>query len=672
MSMKKALYLLTALSVGVNPIIIQASGTGTVAGAGARPAGARGIQEIQGKGKESPFEACKGVTLLSKAEYDKNIDAIKSCTQPGDVQVLLKDLEKSQDAIKGLAFLQEVGKRAAAHIDKQIPELEKIVSCFEKPETSGCHDLIQAERRKIGDVQPRLRQELALAEGGRPSQSEVGTWTVPTPKDRVNASLSKKALGLMGLYRADDIEPLTPEEMSEAVASIQRETDPLVSELGGEANSGLDQKVREVQMKHSMRYLELLQQAPVLTVIGKSRQSNEYLAKGYKQLLENAKNERKRIQEKIDQGALEVRDANFGIKAKMKRSEKERAKDMRELMLYTPVVEEVLASDPSRANCSTASSLLFMQEDAEARNSYIIMGGAIALGLASGGAGTVGVITGLALGPALGYGFRLHDQAKFDQAREGATSGVRTMKQVDDAEGQLLFGTALAPLDWFGVGVGALARRAVAVSAMKSAGLAEKDIEELFRLSRSADKKIADAAREKINEAVNKRIKSVFGDRNPSTEELELLDEMGKSGALSKDTEYAKNLLDTINRLGNRETQRNALRVAKASYAKLNPNSTTPEQFNAIRASVRFGREAGLWTNWREGLGGVTKTFDLAASKLETPAVAAIANVAAREAAAIDSALDDLMKDHPNFSKMLPEERLATRTQMRTCILGSK
>lgn len=509
---------------------------------GAWAAGVTDVTRVQLSA--SPFPACLGVKLLRAVDYEKDTRYWEGRCKSGEeaIQILPKDgalLSDLQRAVKSLSFLQEIGEKAMKRIDEKIRQTQKTLACFQtQPPSAECAALMKREIDSAYSNLDELRLELALSEGKDPSfvgrtRGTSGKLEFPPVSELVNSSLKKGYLGAVGVFRAEDTEPLSPGERHVAEDRMANEIEQL--HLQGRDVSRKFQIYQRIRATHKARYLERLQAAPVLTVLGKLPPKNDSEAirsrflKAYSELLKATKEERAKMAVALSHASL----PGPGVsREKHVQGDRERAKELLSFMAYAPIVDEVIQERVPRdpAVCALASALLQSHEDAEFRSDALktgtIIAGGVALTALSGGLGSlvlpemVPLVGGmalsaqtaaaLALGPGFGF-YTRHAAGKDLAAAKGAVAGgVKNAEAVDKADSAVVAGRLSAgTLDLVGVGffkaAGGVIFRSLAKNALTSEGVTAREAEKLIAQSRSKDTAAAQKAHARIVDSMKKQ-----------------------------------------------------------------------------------------------------------------------------------------------------------------------
>ncbi len=619
--------------------------------------------------EESSYSACKGVKFVSAKDYEKNQSYWNKRCNSGQesIQVLSSSgglFTDLQNATASLAFLQEVGDRAREVMDDKIAEAESIQKCFQESEAknSSCamirKDVVNAAYGNMDE----LRLELALSEGKGPSRSG-GKVAFPSAAEAVNSGLKKSYLGLVGVYRPDDMEGMSSGEKFVAEDKMANEIEQIQKKAKSEDEK--KQLFEAVRAAHKANYLMLLQKAPALTFIGKlpnrndEKAVNARFAKAYSELIEATKKERVRL-----------RTAQNALVYNGKGTDQTKAKELLSVMAYAPIVDEVIKEQKKKnpAVCALATSLSQSHESTETSKSLVTAGAMIAGGVAvsalSGGMGGIPLIGGmtisgqtaaaLALGPGLGYAMRVEARNDMSKAKGGVAAGVKNADAIDNADTNVVIGNAsMGTLDLIGTGAfkaaGGAVFKSFAKAALTSEGLAAEEAAKLIAASQGQGK-VAEQAREQIRGAMKKQI---FGTAEPSAEETAAYAAMEGKG-LAKSPESVRDFYARLGKLqkGERqETARNAVDMIK----NLNPakfETATEKELTDLNRQVvaiaRYGKVkdpkkiAAVFAEWdasaREGLASV---YDDAGKILKDPKFMSGKSLKERREAAFKQALEN-------------------------------
>jgi hypothetical protein len=254
---------------------------------------------------------------------------------------------------------------------------------------------------------------------------------------------------------------------------------------------------------------------------------------------------------------------------------------------------------------------------------------------------------------------------------------VGDIKDFEAARDQLILSAAMSPADLIGTGIylktaGAAAttlgmlvkkplERAALKSALRNKGMSEVAIEGLFKQVQSADPNVAAAAAKqlitetgadpaKVKFVRSAASKGLFLEQNPAAMK-EVLDEVKNGQVYTRAMEIMDNMNAAKINAGNRD------QALKAAIAGAEFGVTDPK------------RLAAIITDWDEGLDGLTKTYEIAAKKMNEPKIRGLASVEERQSAAFASALDELRAGNPEL-KAMPENQWAQmKENMMTCPL---
>lgn len=679
---------------------------------------------------QSPFRACKDVSLVNREIYDK--DQAKwdqKCRDNSSIQILPKTgffTTEIKDAADSLDFLQTVAEKVKATIDKNVEEKKEVLKCFQTqlyPDLANSEACIKTRKKEIDTAYenlPYVRQELALAEG---TLKPKGDGFNPE-SEWINPSLKKGFFGLKGVYRADDIAPLNESETEQTKAIIKKEMEPFLKQPQKDAEAAFAQ----IQMQHKEHYLSLLQDAPALVAIGSlperssasEQDLNKRFAKAYTTLIEEAKDAQENIHELIEKGAVAIKSD----------SDKESAaKKLLDFMAYEPVVEEVLSakikSNPKI--CALATSLLSSKEYSDTRGqlaeagALTVGGGLAAVGARSAGAkiatkspafakfmARLGLqsdaLTAVALGPAFGAYYRGKTHQELEQKRGGVATGVTSAQALDEAEGAEITGYLFAGLDWAGTGAftgiarlvtnDAAAKNLLKTAAsLKAHGLNEREIDKFMELANSPDPKVRAEARTKLAEAMKKipkdELKKALEKNTNDFFDGEELTATEKDGIKKlADAGYTNELKKSLQNLAARDRRRfldDTIEAFKKVNQDLYDNTGKPTAERAINAAIQFGhkkdpeRIAKILNEWKpkgdsseslKGIDGLTTVLRKASGKMSQPNYSGIADVEARQKKAFDDTLRELLEKDKKFTDMPKEKQEAQIKEMNSCYFG--
>lgn len=587
----------------------------------------------------------------------------------------------------------------------------------------SCEDSLDKVRKSFKEIGPELRTLISIsnATGSKWDSLKAGVKyltgsNMPLEKMALTASEKAEADKIMAKEEAE-VQKKFAEAVKRNKEKLQEnreraKTDPRVNEKegvdswfigwntetrGGENPSAKTARpyidmatlpIKNEQLaKHRDKINELLGKLPVSAYLSSEKPTDAELAAAFQKVLDNGKGTKKEIAEILAAGK------------KSNLSDNDRAKKMLELMKYGAVVKEVLAENPA-GSCSVATGIANSIANTELRNNVALMTGMlgsmgaaallgpVALGgtaLTAAGASTVAA-TGVGL--AFSAGIYNHDIENFAQARRRAFSVTETvdrgkalgdMKDFQEARDQLVMSAALSPADLLGtgtffkaaaMGAGSLSvakliakplQRSALKKALKSKGMADEAIEGLFKQAQSSDPQVAAAAAKqliletgadptKVKFVRAAASKGLFLEQNPEAMK-EVLKEVKNGQVYTRALDIMDNMNAAKINAGNRD------QALKAAIAGAEFGVTDPK------------RLAAIITDWDEGLDGLTKTYEIAAKKLNEPKIRGLASVEERQNAAFASALDDLRASNPEL-KAMPEKQWAEmKDNMMTCPL---
>lgn len=464
----------------------------------------------------------------------------------------------------------------------------------------------------------------------------------------------------------------------------------------------LMRKRQDKQLEYRQRYMQLLAKAPVFAYIGGKNYSDKDLAAAAEKVLKNGKEELETIQSALD----DARKVTHTRSGDISKSDEKKAKAMFHFMKYGPVVNELVKEDPSQ--CKVATGIAHYIANTELRNNVALMAGmlggvgfvalrgsALVAGTALAGFSNAALATFAALPVSASLYYK--DYRNYVEAErrvfnvletENTGTSIATLEDYMQARDALTMSIAMAGtgMDFWGMGLtkgtlamtaaGAAGRlgartaaRAAIIRTLESKGMAKAEVETLLKTLAGSDAKAAGKAAATV-------IDKLGLDKN----EIRLMRLLGERGFLkpAHNKAFEEAFQQQLAHLSARERQRvvqDALAVMEhINPAKLN-DMNRAKVLEAMMAGSQFGvndpkRLAGIINDWDQGIEGLTKTFQVAQSKMNLKEVARIGNVEERQAKAFSLALDELMEANPEFKAMKASERQAAKSQMGMCAIG--
>jgi len=617
--------------------------------------------------KESPYKACKGIKFLTKKDYERRPDYWdQRCRKNGEKIQVLPDTSglffKLNNATSSLALLSAVGEKVIKKMNDNIAIQENLLNCFNgKTKSSECDKLTSSEIDKVYKLHSEMRQELALSEGEDVKivgarRGNPGKIKYPEIKESINTSLKKSYLGTIGVYRPDGLEPLSLGESYQVQILMQQKLEEI--KMSPELKSDKERVVvfEQVRAAHKARYLEIFQEAPVLTMLGKlpakhNRQEiNKAFTKSLEDLITFAKDEKDKILKKWSKASMATENKSKGDEG--------RASEILSFMSYQPIVDEVITEQikENPLACAIAEELTSTMESEDLKKEIAvtggIIGGAIALTALSGGAAAlvlpemVPVVGGMALsaqtavavalGPGIGFYSRRVSAKEMDASKASVAAGIKKGDDLDKSDGGIVAGNVTIGLDYLGIGLfkaaGESIFKAVAKKALIAEGLNSAEAEKLIQISQSTSVnslKEAKEAQDRIKKSISSKVKSYFPNREPSKEELEVF------GALEdlngKKTETIKDFFERMEKIVDKnerkETLIQALKLIKLQNKEA-IEKASPEALRDLNKQVvaiaKYGdikdpaKIAAILSGWDSGAKGkLTSVFEEAKQVLD-------------------------------------------------------
>lgn len=447
--------------------------------------------DLKGDLLESPFEACKGVVIVSRAGYDKHKKEWQAWEKECNAKVQLgveagvSKIDPLKEGPEYLDFASKVAEQSLKNLEKSRKYAECSKKCFagaKSCEASLSDDgkaISCADRKKeIHDgllVQTRqVRAALALA-GDDMTLADVKINNVLTVKtdDRINKKLEDFELGLPNpVGRA----AMTDREIRHARGKIERDRAKLEEEFkqlvaSGKAKNDLygawmSRKLMENIDGYKESYKRLVyEKAPVFAVIDKPSKFDDRgdpvwddaaISKAFGKLVENADKTHAKIGEDLKRGKLEFDRGNLEAFSRWLYSAAPGTTPQHELLYYmtlTNQVEEVLARDKNK--CGVATSMMERLGGKGWQNmgaAFVATGGVMAgVGkkAAAGAAETASALTGTQAVFLTGMGmtapYLTESFKKYSEVREEAAtksglggekegSGIRTVADIEAAD----------------------------------------------------------------------------------------------------------------------------------------------------------------------------------------------------------------------------------------------
>ncbi len=677
----------------------------------------------------SPFPACKSTPMIGKSDYLKNKDfwdhAMKDChvnlevlPDTGFFNTMISKLDEEGRTGSDAAFLTAVGKRALQYVIQNNTNTRNLIACARnekdwldknKLTKASCDALEHQVMSAAGSVRESFRFNRILMEGGsfeffrtHPNEAWKSSFGETAP-DSTEAPTAEEIRKMSAAYSKDH------KECADAWA---RNPDSKTYQFNARsANYGLDKSdnfftacYSEKQVKYRVGYLADLSKAPILAFLGQKNPNPEQVALAAQKLLMNGLKEQQKILNALGDSNTEVAAYNIPVLLPIPfvvpvgsrpKTADEKAKALLRFMKYGPVVNELLHKSPGE--CKVATGLANYIENTNMRNDVGLMVGMIgaafvapeALGAAGVtgtlGAGTVGTLAAL---PVAGY-MSYQNVQNANDARERNYNAMVTdgklghalgdVKEYEQAKSSVILDLAMFPLNFIGIGGAKFVNGRMVEAAenlfksekaaesltalLETKGMAKPEIETTIAHLRSGKPDL-------IESAANKVIKTLDLDPN----EIALVQAV-QNGLGTKNERWARMALKMMPK--DAKDRQAVVKEAIAIFDKMNPakfnDITRPKAVEAAFAAANFGikdpaRIASALTEWDgESVEGLTRAYKLAAQKMKSPDYLKIASVEERQQKAFDSALEDLMKDKPEFASMSAAERAKAKGEMCTC-----
>jgi hypothetical protein len=454
---------------------------------------------------ESPYEACKKVTVVEKKQYEKHKTAWKNWEESCDEIPLIADeagftkLTTLKNSAQYLTLASKVAENVAATLDKSEKFALCAAECFKGKASCEATKSGLSKKLQCSDVKKEViakmnekSKEARLALGLSREASDLVSLNVRNVLSldltkRYNTNLSDFEAGTPNpvgrnallIEERKQIEAILENEKKQVEAAYKKvllekkvkDTPELRTAWKSKVwMDRIDQREEENRLKYRQIIYE---EMPLFSVVGAPKRfdkskpvwSDDQIAKGFETLAKNAAQTKAAVKDSIQEGKLEFQRANGeAIKEWLLQltSKKGQRNDLLYYMGMKNQVEEVLKKDPSL--CAVASTLHSRLSSRELQN-----GGAILVGSFAGGPLTKGVskgvtgifrigraltgaeatgLTGLALG-----GVFLGDSFRFYETTENEiTGGVKDVEHLSDARLNvalnLAFAPALGPSGW--------------------------------------------------------------------------------------------------------------------------------------------------------------------------------------------------------------------------------
>ena len=580
---------------------------------------------------QSQFPACDGIKFISKKDFNKKPEYWnKKCHNGEKIQILPEDggfFFKLQNATASLSLLTATGEKVLAIMDEKIKGQEKILDCFKSEKsTPACEKIKSDEINNLYTQFPIMRQNLALAEGKDLELKGVkrgspGTLEFPKVEDAINSSLSKSALGLSGVFRADGLEPLSPGEKFQASNTMAEHLDEIKNSKELKTDHQRLLTFNQMRATYKAKYLETLQKAPLLMNVGKLPAKHEeqrissLFIEGIEKNLKLAKKERGSIQSQWSRASMTA-PLPFS-RAKRAVGDENRSKEILSFIAYQPIVNEVLKEQVKENPymCAVAQGLIEAHSTEELKSNGLIVGGvvtgAVALTALTGGLGAlvlpemVPVIGGMALsaqtataivlGPGIGFYSRSVDQGNFEKSKALVSSGIKSVESVDQEDAGVVIGNATIGLDFVGIGLFKFAGQKIfsklAESTLKAEGLSAAEAKRLLEIGQSTashNQKQATEAMTKINESLKKRLKAIFPKKDVSKDELDALSSINEMKVVPKE-ETLKDFFARLDQASMKADKKKILTDAVEILKKQKPeffNSASPQDLTELNKQI--------------------------------------------------------------------------------------
>lgn len=482
--------LATPFCMSLMAAALAASPVSALAGPASAPPPPKSA-DLKGDLLETPFEACKGVVIVSKAGYEKHKKEweawekeCKAKVQLG-VEAGVSKIDPLKEAPEYLDFASRVAEQSLKNLEKSRRFAECSKRCFAGAKSCDASlsddgkEISCAERKKeIHDglkVQTRqVRAALALA-GDDLTLANVNIHNVLTVNsdDRINKKLKDFEMGLPNPVGRG---PMTNREINHARGKIERDRAKLEEEFkqlvaSGKAKSDLygawmSRKLMENIDGYKESYKRLVyEKAPVFAVIDKPSRFDDRddpvwedaaISKAFGKLVENADKTHAKIGEDLKRGKLEFDRGNLEAFGRWLYSSAPGTTPQNELLYYmtlTNQVEEVLAKDKTK--CGVATSMMDRLGGKGWQNmgaAFVATGGAMAAVGKKAAAGAVETastltgtqavfLTGMGMtAPYLSESFKKYSEVREEAATKSGLggdkegSGIRTVADIEAAD----------------------------------------------------------------------------------------------------------------------------------------------------------------------------------------------------------------------------------------------
>lgn len=464
---------------------------------------------------ESPYEACKGVVIVSKSGYEKHKKEWQQWEQNCGQKVQLSvdagftnvdPLDGAKDSAQYLNFAGDVAEQALANLAKSRKFAECSERCFKGADSCSasmsddgkavsCSDRKKQILEGLKGQSRKARAELALSESAS-SLISVSASNIQSlrPEQMINKDLRDFEMGIPNAVGRNE---LTSRELAAARATIEKERKQVENAAAELVKKGKLSKQNvgtyiateraNKRDEHRVNYLRVVyQEAPILGVIdrpskfesGEPVWDDKVLATAFGQLVENADKTKEKISADIKRGSLEFTRVNGEAFARWFYSSLPMTTEQNDLLYYmglTHQVEEVLAKDKGRCGVATAMAQRLGARGWQNMGAVLLATGGVMVGVgkkaALGAADTASAIsgakavalTGMAMtGPFLIESYKHYETTKEEAATKSGLGGEKEGTALHTAEDIAAAKTGLELNALFGVATPGLGAATVA------------------------------------------------------------------------------------------------------------------------------------------------------------------------------------------------------------------
>jgi hypothetical protein len=475
----------------------------------------------------SPYEACKGMVIVSKDKYLENKAQWDKIENVCKAKILLStdsgftSLNPLKEGIEYLSFAQQVANKVILNLEKSRNYAECTASCFKgaktcvAPKSSEKKTVLCSERKNevaagLKVYTRKIRMELALSNDASGIVNVNIRNVLNVNKENfINNNLRDFEIGTPNpVGRTDLTERETKEAMRREARERQAYEDEYKSKGYKNYSDWMSVKLMKRFDEHRDRYRQLIyEEAPIFGVIDSPKQfdsrndpvwSDEKITEAFLKLADNSKTTQEKVKWSIEKGKLEFSRASGEAVGRWMTSLVPGTKDQNDLLFYIGMrnqVEEVLKNDP--ALCGIATAMETRLHSKEMQNAGItfaatFIGSSLLkessafifhIGRALTGSEAAG-LTGLALGATnISDSFRQFNSAKTEAATLSALGGaeegksLRTAAEVANAKEQVEVSLVFATGGW---GLGKSLYKSLS-------GQMAKDLPEISALAKKAN-----------------------------------------------------------------------------------------------------------------------------------------------------------------------------------------